>query len=654
MPLLSACEQKVYMVKFDTEGGNAIAANEIAKGNSVNKPENPTKLGYDFINWTYEGEEWNFDNNKVIKDITLKANYSLHNYSVTFKNSDGAVLETQDELHYGDVVTYKGSEPVAPRQEIRYTYTFSGWDKELKVTGDMVFTATYEVKGKKYHILYQDKYNLMADYELYTNNEEDIKGYPYSLPRDAVRNGVMYHFLDWEKVSFGENEHVYTAKYDRYSVDLTYNKDTVTGYTGTGAEIVIPSEHDGFAIRTIGPNAFKDCNFITSVDVPNTVTDIFNSVFENCTSLKSIEFKEGLHFIENDAFKGCSSLENAILPNSMINLPKRLVTDCASIKLNEYSNGLYLGNNSNPYLALISVKDKSVKQFTAHDNCEIIAGEIFSECTDLEDIIIPNGVRSIGQDAFKGLNKVKYNESNNALYLGNSSNKYVALIKAKNTNITEVNVESGCNLIHDEAFAYCSKLVTVTLPNTLKNIAFSAFANCSSLQAIDIPTSVKFVGAFTFMGCTSLKDVTLHEGTLYLEPNIFCNCKNLESLVVPNSVIYLGFNAFQGCLKLKSVTLSPNISEILYSTFTSCKALENIFIPEGVFAIGNQAFAQCTSLKVINIPHSLKEIADQAFLGCSVLEKISFNGSVEEWGAVVKGTNWDRSTGNYVMDYKAN
>ena len=62
---LSACEQKVYKVTFDTDGGSTIAEQEVARSHTVNKPNDPTKLGYDFVSWTYNDTEWNFDEDKV-------------------------------------------------------------------------------------------------------------------------------------------------------------------------------------------------------------------------------------------------------------------------------------------------------------------------------------------------------------------------------------------------------------------------------------------------------------------------------------------------------------------------------------------------------------------------------------------------------------
>ena len=229
MPLLataflSACEQKVYKVTFDTDGGSIIAEQEVAREHKVTKPNDPTKTGYDFVNWTYNDEEWNFDENRVKEDITLKANYTLHNYTVTFKNTDGTVLETQNNLHYGDTVTYTGTEPTVPNPEAPYTYTFTGWDQALVVNDDMTFTAVFTKRDKYYHDKYVD-YDGTVLYEIYTDEITDLTGYPNEMPANAVHDNVNYRFLGWDKEEKENGETIYTAKYDRCSLGLKFKRN---------------------------------------------------------------------------------------------------------------------------------------------------------------------------------------------------------------------------------------------------------------------------------------------------------------------------------------------------------------------------------------------------------------------------------------------
>ena len=652
VPFLSGCEQKVYTVTFDAGSGNQITSSEVKKGDLVTKPDDPTRLGYDFINWTYEGEEWDFDLNTIEKDIVLQANYLLHDYTVTFKNSDGTVLETQENLHYGDTVTYKGSEPVAPNQEIKYTYTFTGWDKELKVTDDMVFTATYTYRDKKYHYLYKDTYANKVLYEYYTDEENDTKAYYTDVPKDEVRNGVHYHFLEWELNDNGKGEKIYTAKYDRYSVDLTYNRNVVTGYTGTGNEVVIPLEHDGYKVEIIGNNCFKGLTFITSVELPTTIDDVYSGAFEGCTGIKKLNFEGSLHFLEVGAFKDCTSLEEITIPNSIINLTNKAFEGCSALKYNEYENGLYLGNKDNPYLVLSSVKNNQVTSFVVHEKCEIIAGNAFLNCSNLENVSIPSHIRAFGQDTLKGCTSLKPNEKDNGLYLGNEDNPYVVLYKAKDLNITEINIQDGCKSICDQALMGCVKLENVTMPDSLVEIGMLAFQNCKALKSVVVPKNVTNIYAFAFCQCSNLESITLSEGLLYLEPDVFSQCKKLDNVVIPDSLIYLGFEAFYLCENLKSISLPNNIKEIFSKAFYACKSLETITLPEGVELIERDAFQMCINLQSINLPNSLKEIGQKVFSGDKNLKYIYFDGTEEEWNAVKKDDAWNQGISDVTVLFK--
>lgn len=627
VPLLNACKERIYTVTFDTVGGNAITANESKKGQSVEKPANPIKLGYDFVNWTYEDEEWNFDTNKVNKDITLKANYVLHDYTVTFKNSDGTVLEKQEKLHFGDVVTYKGETPVAPNQEMKYTYTFKGWDKELKVTDDMVFTALYNVVDKKFHVKYQDTYANKVLYELYTDNEEDIKGYPYALPEDEVRaDGMHYHFLDWDVVDDEKGEKIYTAKYERYSTELTYERNVVTGYTGTNPEVIIPAEHNGRKVEIIGAEAFKEKAFITSVEFPNTIDDVYHSAFEGCTGLKSVEFKDGLHYLESKCFKGCTSLETVSIPNTMILMSENSFENCPLLKYNVYKGGLYLGNSDNPYLVLLTTQTKTMNEFEVHEQCKIIGGYAFYECDSLASISIPSGITDIGSDAFGKCTSLTGTEYDNCIYLGNENNPYVVCYKAKDTNITATNIHEGCTHIYDGAFNYCNKLIGVSFPNSIVSLGMFAFANCAALKSVVIPEGTTVLSAMSFDNCSALESVTLPNTLLYIEPESFLGCKKLTSINIPSSVIYIGFN-----------------------TFALCQALESFVIPEGITDIYSREFEACTSLQSITIPESVEKIESNAFLRCTALTSIIFQGSQEQWDAIEKENDWNKGAAEFTV-----
>lgn len=117
-------------------------------------------------------------------------------------------------------------------------------------------------------------------------------------------------------------------------------------------------------------------------------------------------------------------------------------------------------------------------------------------------------------------------------------------------------------------------------------------------------------------------------------------------------------NAFENRANLRIVEIASTVKRIGKYAFADCGQLgmyleghpgRRITIPEGVTYIGDHAFSGCTSLESITLPDSLTHIGDNVFDGCAHLEKITFQGTVAEWRAVEKGTDWNRQTGDYVI-----
>ena len=71
---------KKHTVKFNSNGGSYIPSQEIVRGGKIQKPDDPSKEGYTFVNWTYQREEWNFIGYSVSNDMTLDANWNINSY----------------------------------------------------------------------------------------------------------------------------------------------------------------------------------------------------------------------------------------------------------------------------------------------------------------------------------------------------------------------------------------------------------------------------------------------------------------------------------------------------------------------------------------------------------------------------------------------
>lgn len=157
-----------------------------------------------------------------------------------------------------------------------------------------------------------------------------------------------------------------------------YPNYTVVGLKDKNREeIVIPAKYKGKEVTKIDDYAFKDS-----------------------TNLKKITIGNNVRYIEDNVFLGCDSLTEIILPNSIREIDSYAFTSIDSLKFNEYDNAYYLGNESNPYIALIKVKNRDIENCNIHSDTITIAADAFKNCQNIKQITIPDSVICIGEDAF--------------------------------------------------------------------------------------------------------------------------------------------------------------------------------------------------------------------------------------------------------------
>ena len=187
--------------------------------------------------------------------------------------------------------------------------------------------------------------------------------------------------------------------------------------------------------------------------------------------------------------------------------------------------------------------------------------------------------------------------------------------------------------IGDDAFASCSVLTSVTIPDSVTSIGNGAFSWCSDLTSVTIPDSVTSIGGYAFEGCSSLTEVTIPDGVTSIGNSAFYRCSRLTSVTIPDSVTSIGNAAFSMCSGLTSVDIPDGVTSIGNSAFFECYNLTSVDIPDGVTSIGGGAFYFCFRLTSVTIPGSVTSIGGRAFGNCSALTKITFEGTVpENWG----------------------
>ena len=169
----------------------------------------------------------------------------------------------------------------------------------------------------------------------------------------------------------------------------------------------------------------------------------------------------------------------------------------------------------------------------------------------------------------------------------------LTVYNGKDVNVV---IPDGITSIGRGAFKFRTQVVSVTIPNSVTSIETSAFLGCSNLTSVAIPDSVTSIGAWVFSFCTSLTSVTIPNSVTSIGNDAFNGCTGLTSVTIPNSVTSIGNDAFSGCTSLTSVTVSGSVTGIGEGAFSGCTGLTNITIPSGVTRIGRWAFYNCTSL----------------------------------------------------------
>ncbi|MCI6645489.1 MAG: leucine-rich repeat domain-containing protein [Bacteroidales bacterium] len=215
--------------------------------------------------------------------------------------------------------------------------------------------------------------------------------------------------------------------------------------------------------------------------------------------------------------------------------------------------------------------------------------------------------------------EVTYYSSDNYFQNNNYVSGAVVIPSSVTNNGTTYSVTS----IGEEAFAECSGLTSVTIPNSVTSIGNSAFSGCSSLTSITIPNSVTSIADYAFAGCSGLTSSTIPNSVTSIGGRAFEGCISLTSVTIPNSVTWIGEDAFYECSSLTSVTIGNSVTSIGEGVFAECSGLTSVTIPNSVTSIGNDAFSYCSGLTSITIPNSVTSIGEWAFVNCSSLTSVT-------------------------------
>ena len=291
-------------------------------------------------------------------------------------------------------------------------------------------------------------------------------------------------------------------------------------------------------------------------------------------------------------------------------------------------------------------------QFTLRTNINQIS--VLRYTGSANELIIPNAINGlpvtiIEDGAFAGCTGLK------SVTIPNSVTRIGFGAFAACTDLMSIKIPTGVTTIGDSAFYGCSKLTSLTIPDGAGSIG-GPFDGCTSLTNVNIPKYVSGIGYRTFSGCTVLKSINVDaaneslsskDGVLFNKSQtvlLACPPGRTAGYIIPNSVTSIGESSFYRCDKLTSITIPKSVNKIEHEAFQWCAGLTSLNIPTSVTEIGNFVFSFCTGLTSFTIPNSLTNLSGLDLAGCTGLKSINVDPSHSVYRSV-DGVLFDKNQG---------
>ena len=418
------------------------------------------------------------------------------------------------------------------KKTVEVTYRGNSYDEySNEYTGDVTIPETVTYNYVTYSV------TSIGDYAFYGCSE---------IKRFTIPNSVT---------SIGRYAFEGTAWYNNQPNGLIYAGKVLYKYKGTmpgNYEIVVKDSTLGIA-----GGAFRGCDGLTSIEIPNSVTSIGMDAFYYCSGLTSIEIPNSVTSIGRYAFYHCSGLTSIEIPNSVTSIGSYAFSSCLGL------TSVTIGNS------VTSIGDEvfsgcwGLTSITIPNSVTSIGDYAFAACYNLTSIEIPNSVTSIGDEAFIGCwgFKTVINYSNLTFEKGSSGNGYIAYY-ADNV----INAPGG-EMTGDFCFftadgknylaGYIGDDTEITLPASYKGesyeIAANAFKQNSSITNVNFTNGVTCIGENAFSGCTALEKIELPNSVTSIGNFAFYSCYGLRKVVVPENITYIGESAFENCTALAEI-----------------------------------------------------------------------------------------------------
>lgn len=660
-------EYSKYVVSFDSRGGSDVEAAKVDKNGKLTAPKQPKRNGYLFSGW-YKNEDctmlWDFDVDKVNGNITLYAKWVVD--AVGISSVEGATIDGNNIL----MVIEKDVEFVELAEKVILANTNAYWNLYYDRLGQTKIPT--KIAANKTDGSLAPAENVF--YILVTSeNGLQEKLYTLTIYRRFTVN-VKYYDKDDNLIVDKDDATLTSYKMDTFNtINVAYDKYSVTGYSFDGWEIIVDGERVPFVFGENGTNVLDNVNLyahVTPLQYVATFTlgdgETLDVTSQTMTydaqytlpvpqktgyTFKGWYYEKSYDYIYLSDGNGASSSVWTVAQDVELKADWSINYYTVSIEKNYDGAGTVYGGGRRAYDRDCTI---SVQTNLGYTFVGWYDGETLLTAENAYTFKMSTNDRSFAA-------KWEMNEEMQPFEF-TSSPTSCTITKLKNKSATEVIIPDYVTGIGSSAFSGCTGLTEIIIPNNVRFIEDYAYSNCTGLTSIVIPDSVASIGSGAFKGCSSLESITIPfvgasktasigynevfgyifgyttssstvdgatyqyfgYGTYYY----YYIPSSLKSVVISDKATSIPDKAFIDCAGLTSVTIGNGVTRIGTSAFSGCSGLTSVIIGKGVASIGGQAFYQCSGLTSITIPDGVTSINSFVFYRCAGLTNVTIPDSV--------------------------
>lgn len=411
----------------------------------------------------------------------------------------------------------------------------------------------------------------------------------------------------------------------------------------------------GEGVENIANKAFYQCSNLTSITFPSSLTEIDEYSFYECFALTGVSFSDEIIRIGAHSFQNCDSLQSITLPKHLLTVEDFTFSSCenlSSIKFNEALETINIYAFSYcPNLTSVELKNslksigegaffqcKKLEKLNLGNSIETIGVQAFASSNitnqnQLEEIIIPDSVVSIGKQAFQNCGKLK------SLYLGSGVNDFpinaldsCAVFQEFKVSVNNQKYSSYDGVLYNKTATEIIKVPLningeITLPATVRSFSYQSVSDCKQLTSINVDDGSNYYKSV---------DGILYSSNYY--SLICCPPGRSTTVTVAENTKTIGKYAFYNCQKLQNIIFNDTLSTVDEYAFQYCNSLESVSFPNSLKTIGRYAFYNCSKITSVKFPDLLTTIGSNAFNGCSLTSAI-FGNSLQTIGSQAFANN---------------